>query len=90
MLAALVAGFLFTPTGRARCWRSAAAALLLTSRRMASRDMLGLVDWHLLVLFIGLFVVNHALAAAGLAAAAREALARVGRRPRRPRAGCSP
>ena len=30
---------------------------------MASRDLIGLVDWHLLVLFIGLFVVNHAVAA---------------------------
>ena len=42
-----------------------AAGTLLTSRRMASRDILGLVDWQLLVLFIGLFVVNHALAASG-------------------------
>lgn len=31
------------------------------SRRMHSRTMLGLVDWQLLVLFCGLFVVNHAL-----------------------------
>jgi Na+/H+ antiporter NhaD/arsenite permease-like protein len=30
--------------------------------------MLGLVDWELLILFIGLFVVNHALAQTGLAA----------------------
>lgn len=37
------------------------AAVLLCSRRLHSRDMLGLVDWQLLVLFIGLFVVNHAL-----------------------------
>ncbi|MCA1987943.1 MAG: hypothetical protein LDL07_02190 [Desulfarculus sp.] len=43
----------------------AAAGLLLTSRRMASRQMLGLVDWQLLVLFAGLFVVNHALQASG-------------------------
>jgi len=35
------------------------------SRRMHSREVLGLVDWHLLVLFIGLFVVNHAFAASG-------------------------
>ena len=51
-----------------------AAALLLTSRRMASRDLIGLVDWHLLVLFVGLFVVNHAFAEAGLAAQANAAL----------------
>ena len=33
---------------------------------MASRPMLALVDWHLLVLFIGLFVVNGALADTGV------------------------
>jgi Na+/H+ antiporter NhaD/arsenite permease-like protein len=43
------------------------AGILLVSRQMASREMLGLVDWHLLVLFIGLFVVNHALAQSGVA-----------------------
>ena len=45
-----------------------AAGVLLTSRRLASRDILGLVDWQLLVLFVGLFVVNHALAASGMLA----------------------
>ena len=44
----------------------AGAGLLLLSRRLHSRDMLGLVDWQLLVLFMGLFVVNHALQATGL------------------------
>jgi Na+/H+ antiporter NhaD/arsenite permease-like protein len=43
-----------------------AAGLLLMSRKMHSRKMLGLVDWELLVLFVGLFVVNHALQATGL------------------------
>ncbi len=42
-----------------------AAGVLLTSRRMASRDVLALVDWQLLVLFIGLFVVNRAFVDAG-------------------------
>ena len=42
-----------------------AAGVLLMSRRMASREILALVDWHLLVLFAALFVVNHALAASG-------------------------
>jgi Na+/H+ antiporter NhaD/arsenite permease-like protein len=42
------------------------AALLLTSRRFSSRDMLTSVDWPLLVLFVGLFVVNAAMAEAGL------------------------
>jgi Na+/H+ antiporter NhaD/arsenite permease-like protein len=44
----------------------AAAGVILVSRRMASRDMLGLVDWHLLVLFVSLFVVNAAVGASGL------------------------
>lgn len=43
-----------------------AAGLLLASRRMATRRILGLVDWHLLVLFMGLFIVNHALKASGM------------------------
>ena len=42
------------------------AGYLLISRRLATRTMLGLVDWHLLVLFCGLFVVTHALDTTGL------------------------
>jgi Na+/H+ antiporter NhaD/arsenite permease-like protein len=45
------------------------AGVLLISRRLATREILGLVDWHLLVLFAGLFVVTGALAATGLPAA---------------------
>jgi Na+/H+ antiporter NhaD/arsenite permease-like protein len=33
---------------------------------MASREVIGLVDGHLLVLFIGLFVLNEAVSRAGL------------------------
>ena len=55
----------------------AAAGILLSSRRMASREILGLVDWHLLVLFLGLFVVNGTLESSGtLAFATRELAAR--------------
>lgn len=43
-----------------------AAGLILTSRRMASSRYLGLVDWNLLVLFCGLFVVNEALQRTGV------------------------
>ena len=53
----------------------AGAGLLLTSRRLHSRKMLGLVDWQLLVLFMGLFVVNHALQQTGLPARAVASLA---------------
>ena len=46
------------------------AGYLLVSRHLATRTMLGLVDWHLLVLFGGLFVVTAALARTGLPDAA--------------------
>ena len=41
--------------------------VLLISRRSATRDVLGLVDWHLLVLFGALFIVTAALAETPLA-----------------------
>jgi Na+/H+ antiporter NhaD/arsenite permease-like protein len=65
LLALTVAVFLFTSWPR-DIVALGAAGILLLSRRMASREMIGLVDWHLLVLFIGLFVVNDAVARAGL------------------------
>lgn len=43
----------------------AAAGVLMMSRRLQSRQMVSLVDWPLIVLFCGLFVVNHALEATG-------------------------
>jgi Na+/H+ antiporter NhaD/arsenite permease-like protein len=43
-----------------------AAGLLLMSRKFHSTKMLGLVDWELLILFMGLFVVNHALERTGV------------------------
>lgn len=46
------------------------AGVLLLSRRLHSAQVMGDVDWLLLLLFIGLFVVNHAFAATGLAAQA--------------------
>jgi Na+/H+ antiporter NhaD/arsenite permease-like protein len=51
------------------------AGVLLTSRKLHSRHMLGLIDWELLVLFMGLFIVNHALQKTGLPAAAMAELA---------------
>jgi len=39
--------------------------VLLTSRRMQSREILQQIDWQLLVLFAGLFIVNRAMAASG-------------------------
>ena len=46
------------------------AGVLLLSRRFHSSHVLGFVDWELLVLFIGLFVVNRAFETTGLAAQA--------------------
>jgi len=73
VLAVLVAAFLFGPWPR-EVVALAGAAVLLTSRRMHSRDMLQLVDWQLLVLFGGLFVVNNALMQTGAPAEAVAAL----------------
>jgi len=56
----------------------AAAGVLLTSRRLASREMLALVDWQLLVLFMALFMVNHALVASGTFATLEHGLAAAG------------
>lgn len=66
---ALMAVFLFT------AWPPAVAALvgagvLLLSRRLHSARVMGFVDWQLLLLFIGLFIVNHAFQGTGLAAEA--------------------
>src|SRR5262249_14634504 len=55
-----------------------AAGLLLLSRRTASARLLALTDWPLLVLFGGLFIVNHALAATGAVADAMARLQHAG------------
>lgn len=65
VVALVVAAFVFAPWPRGIVALAAAGALLM-STRMASREMLGLVDWPLLVLFAGLFVVNAAVAQSGL------------------------
>ncbi len=68
VMAGLLGAFLLAPWPRGVV-ALAAAGILLASRRLASRDTLGLVDWQLLVLFAGLFVVNHVLIASGMPAA---------------------
>ena len=75
--AALVAIFLATDWPR-EVAALAGAGVLLTSRKLHSTHMLGLVDWELLILFIGLFVVNHALQTTGLTAQAMQALTAAG------------
>ena len=51
------------------------AGVVLASRRMHTRRMLALVDWHLLALFVGLFVVLAAFEKAGWTRAAHDLLA---------------
>jgi Na+/H+ antiporter NhaD/arsenite permease-like protein len=50
------------------------AGVLLLSQRFHSSRVMGLIDWELLILFMGLFVVNHALEHTGLTAQALQAL----------------
>ncbi|NOT02490.1 MAG: anion transporter [Phycisphaerales bacterium] len=64
VLTVLVALFLFTSVPQDLA-ALAAASVILTSRKMHTRRMLALVDWQLLVLFAGLFIVNHAFQKAG-------------------------
>lgn len=54
------------------------AGFVLTSRRMHTRDMLAQVDWNLLALFVGLFVVGRGFEVSGWTEVARDALAGAG------------
>lgn len=66
---ALMLIFLFTDWPREPA-ALVGAGLLLLSRRLHSAEVMGYVDWPLLLLFTGLFVVNHAFGTTGLAAQA--------------------
>ena len=65
MTLAVVAAFVFTDWPQ-DAGGAGAAAVLLVNRRIASSDMLGKVDGDLLLLLMGLFIVNAAVAATGL------------------------
>jgi Na+/H+ antiporter NhaD/arsenite permease-like protein len=60
------------------------AGVVLTSRRMRTRDLMAHVDWSLLALFVGLFVVGRGLEVSGWTEAARNALAAAGADPSHP------
>jgi Na+/H+ antiporter NhaD/arsenite permease-like protein len=75
--AGLLVAFLFTDWPR-ELVALAAAGIVLTSRKMHSREMLGLVDWQLLVLFAGLFIVNGALQRTGVTAETIDSLRQAG------------
>ena len=64
VLAVVVGFFLFSSLPRDMTALGAAGVLLL-SRKMASRRTLEIVDWQLLLLFLGLFVINASFEAAG-------------------------
>ena len=64
VLSGLVALFMFSSWPR-EVAALFAAGLLLCSRHMRSKEMLGLVDWQLLLLFISLFGLNQAMVASG-------------------------
>ncbi|MBI4791208.1 MAG: anion transporter [Deltaproteobacteria bacterium] len=51
------------------------AGVLLCSRRMRSRQIMELIDWHLITLFCALFIVVQAMAAARIPALLIEAIA---------------
>jgi Na+/H+ antiporter NhaD/arsenite permease-like protein len=57
----------FTPAPR-ELTAMTIAGLLLCSRRMRTRSILDLVDWHLITLFIGLFIVIHGVETTNLPA----------------------
>jgi Na+/H+ antiporter NhaD/arsenite permease-like protein len=75
--AVLLVAFLVAPWPREHM-ALIGAGILLMSRQLHSRKMLGLVDWELLVLFMSLFVVNHALQRTGITADAITGLATLG------------
>lgn len=56
----------------------AVAGVVLTSRRMHSRQMLGLVDWQMLALFVALFIVTRGLELSGWTTAAAAGLESAG------------
>ncbi len=77
VLGTVVLLFLFTSLPRDLVALGAAGVLLL-SRTMASRRTLDTVDWQLLALFLGLFVVNGAFEAAGGLDMMKDGLSRIG------------
>jgi len=74
---ALLVAFLVAPWPREHM-ALIGAGILLMSRQLRSRNMLGLVDWELLVLFMSLFVVNAAFQSTGFTTHAIAWLASLG------------
>ncbi|RPJ73576.1 MAG: anion transporter, partial [Desulfobacteraceae bacterium] len=73
----LMLGLFFTPIPR-ELSAIAVAGVLLCSRRLKSREILQLVDWHLITLFCALFVIIGSIEAAGAPSLVLTTLKRVG------------
>ncbi len=71
---AVLVTLLFTPLPR-EVSALLVSGVLLCSRRIRTRAILGFVDWHLITLFCGLFIVIRGLEATGMPARAMAMLA---------------
>jgi Na+/H+ antiporter NhaD/arsenite permease-like protein len=77
IILAAVIGLFFTPLPK-EVVALAAAGIHLASTKFRTEDLLGLVDWPILVLFMGLFVVTGAFQSTGCGAQAVHQLAQSG------------
>jgi Na+/H+ antiporter NhaD/arsenite permease-like protein len=77
VILALVIGFFFSPVPK-EIIALTAAGIHLASPKFRTEDLLGLVDWPILVLFMGLFVVTGAFQTTGAGQDAVQWLARIG------------
>lgn len=84
LLTVVAVGLFLSPVPAPITALGVAGAVMLT-RRTRTRDMLGLVDWQLLALFCGLFVVVRGFELSGWTEAAGQALAAAGADLTRPR-----
>jgi Na+/H+ antiporter NhaD/arsenite permease-like protein len=77
VILAVVVGLLFTPLPK-EIIALAAAGIHLASPKFRTEDLLGLVEWPILVLFMGLFVVTGAFQSSGYGDQAMRWLAQSG------------
>ncbi|OGQ98814.1 MAG: anion transporter [Deltaproteobacteria bacterium RIFOXYD12_FULL_55_16] len=73
----ILVGLFFSPIPR-ELSAITVAGVLLCSRRMHSRQIMELVDWHLLTLFCSLFIVVHGLSSRNIPGLVMESLASQG------------
>jgi len=73
----VLVGLFFTPIPR-ELSAITVAGILLCSRKMHSRQIMELVDWHLLTLFCALFIVVHGITSRNIPSLLMEAMAQQG------------